>query len=150
MAKHTHSITKTYWFSAAHMLVGHPKCGRMHGHNYRVDVTVAAALHSGSRVKARHNWVMDFADLDLVVKPILERFDHKFIATQADELGEPGWKVSVVARTRDVVFAETLDSTAESLAEWFGYEIGMKLGPSPHLTEVTVWETPKSRATWTP
>ncbi|HLE81832.1 MAG TPA: 6-carboxytetrahydropterin synthase, partial [Dehalococcoidia bacterium] len=58
LAKHTHSITKTYWFSAAHMLVGHPKCGRMHGHNYRVDVTVAADLHSGSRVKARHNWVM--------------------------------------------------------------------------------------------
>lgn len=38
MAFHVKACTE---FSAAHRIEGHPRCGRIHGHNYRVCVTVA-------------------------------------------------------------------------------------------------------------
>lgn len=53
----------------AHFLPGHPKCGQLHGHTYRVEVTIEGEPAQGM--------VMDFADLKQVVRGVLSRYDHR-------------------------------------------------------------------------
>lgn len=66
-------IWRTYTIESAHWLPlvpkGH-KCGRMHGHNWRIRVELKAtrALHKG--------WVVDFALLDDIVQEIIGPLDH--------------------------------------------------------------------------
>jgi 6-pyruvoyltetrahydropterin/6-carboxytetrahydropterin synthase len=62
----TTTITRIYAFSAAHTLPSHPgKCKQMHGHNYRLEVTVV-----------KNPW---FHELDEWVQPILDRYDHSYL-----------------------------------------------------------------------
>lgn len=67
------TIVRTYTFESSHRLPlvpdGH-KCGRMHGHSYTVRVGVSGPITEAG-------WVMDFADIDSVVKPLVGRLDHQ-------------------------------------------------------------------------
>ncbi len=58
-------------FDAAHFLPGHPKCGKIHGHTYRVEVEVEGELKNGM--------VIDFEDLKKTLKEIVDEFDHRLI-----------------------------------------------------------------------
>lgn len=63
-------IGKTYTFSAAHHLPGHPKCGRVHGHTYHVTVEIEGELnHLGV--------VIDFSKLNEIIERILKPLDHE-------------------------------------------------------------------------
>ena len=67
-------LTRSYRFEAAHRLPnvakGH-KCGRMHGHGFRVDIVVRGT------VGKRTGWVLDFADLDRAAGPLVAALDHR-------------------------------------------------------------------------
>jgi len=52
-------------FHAAHHIAGHPKCGKTHGHTYRVEVIVPAER------------CFDFAEIKVALKQVLMLFDHK-------------------------------------------------------------------------
>lgn len=86
-------LTKEFRFEAAHSLprvpAGH-KCGRLHGHSFRVEVTVRGAVdeHTG--------WLMDFGELKEKFRPLEEQLDHRFL--------------------NDVPGLE--NSTSENLARW--------------------------------
>jgi 6-pyruvoyltetrahydropterin/6-carboxytetrahydropterin synthase len=59
-------------FDAAHFVPGHPKCGRLHGHTYKID-----AGFYGQPDKL--GMVADFGVLRAVLKEIADQFDHKTI-----------------------------------------------------------------------
>lgn len=140
------SIVRHYTFSAAHRIEGHPKCGRLHGHNYRVMVELITKndpLPGGM--------VMDFGDLDNLVRPIVERLDHHYIISKDNILeNDPFALVCMTQREEDGVIPEINYSTAEELAIWFYTEIQKTLdqvAPNVFLvTGITVEETDKSRA----
>jgi len=58
-------------FDAAHFLPGHEKCGKMHGHTYRVEVVVSGELKNGM--------IMDFAELKEVVGKAVQDYDHNVL-----------------------------------------------------------------------
>ena len=69
-------IFKEFTFEAAHRLPNIPadhKCGRVHGHSFRVEVRVRGPVdpHTG--------WVMDFADIKEAFRPIHDELDHSFL-----------------------------------------------------------------------
>lgn len=69
-------IFKDFTFEAAHCLPNVPeghKCRRLHGHSYRVRITVRGA------VQDEMGWVMDFGDIKAAFKPILEQLDHWYL-----------------------------------------------------------------------
>lgn len=69
-------LVKTFTFEAAHRLPGVPpghKCGRLHGHSFRVD------LHVTGEVDPRTGWVLDFADIKAAFAPALQRLDHYYL-----------------------------------------------------------------------
>lgn len=57
-------------FSAAHMVIGHPSCGKIHGHSYIVDVTV-----EGER-SGQFGFVIDFKELKTITRNICKTLDH--------------------------------------------------------------------------
>ena len=63
-------------FAAAHIIAGHPRCGRMHGHNYQL----LAKVHGQSS-----EW-LDFEDIKKQVdKFIDEKYDHHDIGNMTCE-----------------------------------------------------------------
>jgi 6-pyruvoyltetrahydropterin/6-carboxytetrahydropterin synthase len=53
----------------AHFLPGHPKCGQLHGHTYKVEVVIEG--------EAKHGMVIDFADLKAQTRAVLAQYDHR-------------------------------------------------------------------------
>ncbi len=106
-------IYKEFSFEAAHLLPNVPeghKCGRLHGHSFYVKVYVSGEVgeHTG--------WVMDFAELKAVFKPIYQQLDHHYL--------------------NDIAGLE--NPTSENLARW----IWQQLKPSlPILSKIEVKET---------
>lgn len=50
----------------------HP-CSRLHGHSFRVELTLSGALDP------EFGWVMDFADVDSAWQAIHARLDHRYL-----------------------------------------------------------------------
>ena len=69
-------IFKEFTFEAAHRLPhvspGH-KCGRLHGHSFRVEI------HVRGEVGAQSGWVIDFADIADAFRPLREQLDHNYL-----------------------------------------------------------------------
>lgn len=88
----TTEIFREFGFESAHSLPNVPeghKCARMHGHSFRVRVSVAGA------VGAESGWVMDFAELKAAVQPTIDALDHR-VLNDLDGLDNP--TSEVVAR----------------------------------------------------
>ncbi|NMC08481.1 MAG: 6-carboxytetrahydropterin synthase [Candidatus Lokiarchaeota archaeon] len=59
-------------FSSAHFVIGHDKCGRIHGHNFHVGVEVSGPLDG------RH-FVLDFMDVKKAIKAEVDMLDHRIL-----------------------------------------------------------------------
>ena len=69
-------LYKEFTFEAAHVLPEVPeghKCRRLHGHSFRVRVTVRGTLDP------RLGWVMDFAELKRAWAPLDDALDHRYL-----------------------------------------------------------------------
>jgi 6-pyruvoyltetrahydropterin/6-carboxytetrahydropterin synthase len=66
------SVTCTFTFEAAHHLDWHTgKCKNLHGHSYRLDVTVAGGLDA-------NGVVVDFDILNSIVqREVIDHWDHR-------------------------------------------------------------------------
>lgn len=85
-------LFKEFGFEAAHRLPNVPadhKCARLHGHSFRVRVTVTGNVGDDT------GWVTDFADVSAVVAPVVAELDHRYL-NDIDGLANP--TSEVVAR----------------------------------------------------
>ena len=101
-------IGRSYRFESAHHLPNLPaghRCRNLHGHNYRLELVFEGPLDA-------RGFVMDFAEIDALVAPLLARVDHRLL-NDVDGLANP---------------------TAEIIAAWF-------LERLPGCARVRVWET---------
>jgi len=113
-------ITKTFKFDAAHNLIKyHGKCERLHGHTYRLDVTVKG-------VPDEEGMIIDFTILKKLVKrEVLAQLDHSYIN---DIISQP---------------------TAENIAIWVWERLaGLLSSQRYHLYEIKVYETQTSYVTF--
>lgn len=110
-------------FSAAHHLRDYPgKCAAVHGHNYRVRVTVVADRLSDSGM------VMDISELRGLCEEMVAPFDHK------DLNQEPPF--------------DTVNPTVENLARHFYSMVAPQMPPGVRLHTVEVWETEGAGASY--
>ena len=117
-------VFKDVTFEAAHFLPNVPdghKCGRLHGHSYRVQIEVEGRRHS------LLGWIVDYADIDRAWAMCYDVLDHRCL----NDI--PGlWC-----------------STSENLAEWIATTLGSSLDHERyHLARVTVRETCTAGAVW--
>ena len=69
-------IFKDFTFEAAHRLPHVPeghKCGRLHGHSFRVRVYVRGIVEHPA------GWIVDFADIKATFKPLEDTLDHHYL-----------------------------------------------------------------------
>jgi len=131
------TVTKTVRFDAAHVLTNHRGlCKNLHGHTYRVDVSVTQPEDDVS------DMVIDFKDLKrIAVETVCDRFDHAFIYN-TESAGEREI-AAVVEKNGMRTVAIPFRSTAENLAKLFYGDLKPRI---PGLSAVKVWETADSCA----
>lgn len=123
-----YTIAKRFDFSASHILEGLPeghKCGRLHGHNYTVEVELTA------KELDAHGFVLDYGALDTFKKYLDDVCDHRHLNDIV------GWR----------------QPTAEFLAEFlFRAASSLLLDVLDHakVSAVKVYETPKTVAEYRP
>jgi 6-pyruvoyltetrahydropterin/6-carboxytetrahydropterin synthase len=69
-------LTKDFTFEAAQTLPAAPeghKCRRMHGHSFKVEVTVEGEVDRVS------GWVYDHAEIGAAMKPLIAALDHSYL-----------------------------------------------------------------------
>ncbi len=93
MVPHHTSVTCTFTFEAAHRLEWHPgRCRNLHGHSYRLDVSVSGPLDT-------NGVVIDFDQLSAVVTgELIERWDHRYLNDLVDNptaelLAHEAWRL---------------------------------------------------------
>lgn len=128
-------VTRVYEdaISCAHTLPGHDKCGRVHGHNYTIEVVCGAVELDNQGM------VIDFHVLDGHVKPLLNLIDHRFLDTFNND--HPSGVVAA-----NVAILPIPWTTAEWLAHWI-YD-RLKEDGLKSIKEVSVWENKRSKATY--
>lgn len=140
-------VGKSFEFHAAHRLLGHEgKCRNIHGHTYRVEVTVNGSLNAfdGS---SSEGMVLDFARLKDWWKPLDAMLDHVIILHEEDPVvealealeGEAAVKITLVP----------FRPTAENLAQWLKDNLSDWLVSWEErvvVDSVRVYETPTSWA----
>ena len=131
------TVTKTVKFDAAHVLTNHQGlCKNLHGHTYRVDVSVTQPDGSGK------DMVIDFKDLKAIANEVIcDRFDHAFVYNTAS--GGECEIAAVVEKNGMRTVAIPFRSTAENLARHFYESLKPRI---PGLSAVKVWETADSCA----
>ena len=124
------TVTKTVRFDAAHILSDHAGlCRNLHGHTYRVDVSVSRETDG--------DMVVDFKELKKVANEVIcDRFDHAFIYN-TKSAGESEI-AAVVEKNGLRTVAIPFRSTCENLAKMFYNEMKARI---PGLSSVKVWET---------
>ncbi len=117
-------------FAAAHALRAYRgKCENLHGHNYKVEVTLQGEELDGAGL------LVDFVELKRWLRAVIERLDHRLL--------------------NDVEPFDRLNPTAENMALYFYQEISRALAASPHagrvrVARVTVRETDSASAVYRP
>lgn len=111
-------IRKHFRFEAAHVLPYHTgKCARMHGHSYRLDVTIRGPIQTDGPARGM---IEDFDTVKRVVRSrVVDVLDHQ---TLNDFIENP---------------------TAEHIVMWCWRALEADL---PGLDELTLWETSTSCA----
>lgn len=129
-------LTTSYTFDAAHRIRGHPgKCAYLHGHTYRLEVTVSAQRLDPLGM------VMDFDDLrEIVRKAVVDSWDHATLLAADDPLGPAISAVQAEAPDRVVRFGG--QPTAEVMTREAWNAIARALPPGIDLERVAIKETP--------
>jgi 6-pyruvoyltetrahydropterin/6-carboxytetrahydropterin synthase len=86
------TVTRSFSFEAAHQLPWHTgACRELHGHGYRLEVTVGGNLNDDGIV-------IDFADLRAIVeREVVARYDHRYLNDLLDNptaelIAQDAWK----------------------------------------------------------
>ena len=139
-------ITKMFSFETGHALYGYDgKCRNVHGHSYKLSVTVIGTPISDSN-NVKFGMVIDFGDLKRIVKSeIVDVFDHATVFNKntphvelAKELSDRGHNVLLV----------DYQPTSEMMVIDFAEKIKKHLPENINLFSLKLQETDTSFAEW--
>jgi len=115
-------------FSSGHALRGYKgKCENVHGHNYKVRVTLAGPELDSIGL------LYDFVHLKQAIQGVIRTLDHRFL--------------------NDFAPFDTMNPSAENIARHIYEEISKQMKTVENgaaISHVTVWETDVTSATYRP
>ena len=120
-------VTVEQTFAAGHALRNyHGKCEDVHGHNYRVRVTVEGEQLDSTGL------LVDFLEVNKLITGAVGYLDHRFI--------------------NDLPPFDQINPSAENIAKYFydRISVGLKHEVPVHISAIQVWETDTSSAIYRP
>jgi 6-pyruvoyltetrahydropterin/6-carboxytetrahydropterin synthase len=123
-------VTVEQTFAAGHALREYKgKCENVHGHNYRVQITV-----EGEKLN-RIGLLVDFVELKRAVREVVAILDHQFI--------------------NDLEPFTVINPSAENIAKYFYDQVSERMGPPDveapaRIAQIKIWETDTSIAVYRP
>ncbi len=139
-------LTKEFSFESAHALEGYDgACREIHGHSYRLFVTVKGEPNDDVK-SPKCGMVIDFGDLKRVVnEQIIDRMDHSFVMRRTD-------KALDIASTLSDHFSNVqlvdYQPTCENMLSDFAARISSQLPCGVELHSLKLHETATSFAEW--
>lgn len=139
-------LTKEFTFEAAHALEGYDgACREMHGHSYRLYVTVKGCP-SEREDDPKQGMVMDFGVLKRIVhEEVVARLDHALVLrrTPASEA-----LIGILAERFSNIVTCDRQPTCENLLADFAARIAPRLPEGVMLHALRLYETATSYAEW--
>ncbi|MFR4747275.1 MAG: 6-pyruvoyl trahydropterin synthase family protein [Clostridium sp.] len=136
-----YQLTTEHSFDSAHFLAGYDgKCGNLHGHRWRVLLTVQSETLREDR--QQKGMCVDFAELKKDLRTELDALDHVLIIEQGS-LRESTMKA--LQEEKFQVVEMPFRPTAEDFARYF-YELFTLKGYP--VAKVEVYETPNNSAVY--
>jgi 6-pyruvoyltetrahydropterin/6-carboxytetrahydropterin synthase len=138
-------ITKEFDFEMAHALWNYDgACRNIHGHSYRLFVTLIGLPNSDSN-DPKFGMVIDFKDLKSMVKvPVVDFFDHSLVVYREAE----GEILGTIRQMYEKVHVFDFQPTCENLVLHIVNTIQGSMLPGIQLQAVKLYETATSFAEW--
>ena len=111
-------------FAAAHQLRNYNgKCERLHGHNWKVQVSLTAEKLNEIGI------AMDFTELKKMTRDVLSTLEHSFL--------------------NDIFPFTEINPSSENIAKWIYETLRKKVdNGNVEVTSITVWESDTASATY--
>jgi 6-pyruvoyltetrahydropterin/6-carboxytetrahydropterin synthase len=139
-------LTKSFSFETGHALYGYDgKCKNIHGHSYKLYVTVIGEPISDSG-NVKYGMVIDFGDLKKIVKEeIVDVFDHATVFNK----NTPHFELAMELKSRGHnVLLVDYQPTSEMMVIDFAEKIQRLLPQHIQLHSLKLQETETSFAEW--
>jgi 6-pyruvoyltetrahydropterin/6-carboxytetrahydropterin synthase len=118
-------ITVEETFAAGHALRQYRgKCENVHGHNYRVQVTLQGPELNPIGL------LVDFVEVKKLLQSVVDRLDHQFL--------------------NDLAPFDVLNPSAENMAKYFYEQIRAGIAVPVKVGQVKIWETETTSAVYRP
>ena len=139
-------LTKEFSFESAHALDGYDGlCREIHGHSYRLFVTVVGEP-SQCENDPKLGMVMDFGDLKRIVNSeIVDRLDHSFVVRDSEQ--NAALIASLGEKFKNVVVVD-YQPTCENMLSDFAERLQRALPTNVQLYSLRLHETATSYAEW--
>lgn len=139
-------LTKAFTFETAHALYGYDgKCKNIHGHSYKLYVTVKGIPSQDSN-DVKLGMVMDFGDLKKIVnEAVVDVFDHAILLNEDSPHKTLGEKL--LKEGHQVVFTPYQPS-CENMILWIVDTIKPLLPSHIELVTLKLHETENSYCEW--
>ncbi len=139
-------LTKEFSFESAHLLEGYDGvCSEIHGHSYRLFVTVRGVPLTDSQSPKR-DMVMDFGDLKRIVhRHVIDRLDHSFVVSRSEANDD---MVAAIGGRFERVVRVDYRPTCENMLADFATRIAADLPHGVELYALRIHETAGSYAEW--
>lgn len=137
-------LTKEFSFEMAHILEGYDgPCKNVHGHSYKLAVTVIGEPISNPR-DPKYGMVMDFGKLKAIVnKQVIQQFDHVLLVNRSSSILKLKENL-VIGKIVAVDFQPTCENMLEHIANLIQAELPKEV----KLHHLKLHETANSFAEW--
>ena len=126
-----YSILKVFKFEMAHILTSSysKECQSFHGHSYKLEVIIQ------SNKLNEHGMVIDFKLLKEIIKPLIDKLDHKCLVEDNKTITKDMKKLML---RHGMLFVD-YNPTAENMAKFFYDSISEIL--KEFIVKINLWET---------
>lgn len=138
-------VTKEFTFETAHALLNYDgPCRNVHGHSYRLYVTVSG-IPERTMEDPKFGMVIDFGELKkLVNQEVVKRFDHAVVISS--ETGAP--KLEEMRNIFGNLLVVDYQPTCENMVADMALRIRKRLPEGIDLHSLKLYETATSYAEW--
>ncbi|MCI0474516.1 MAG: 6-carboxytetrahydropterin synthase [Ignavibacteria bacterium] len=132
-------IAKEFRWEMGHRLPDHPGlCRNIHGHSYKMVVELEGEV-------LKNGMIIDFYNLGLIVKPIIEKLDHAFLVNRRDSKVYDFLKKNKM-KMAAVDYSATVENICTDMLGRIVKEIRRKKVKNISAISLKIYETPNSFA----